>query len=106
MHPSGGCAYAVSYKSQKIIESYSGGQKPRAVFIGHFHKAEVLPMWRNVRAIQAGCFCSQTPFMIKKPTPAHVGGWIIEDKICKKGTGRFKSEFISFYEPQDLMEIK
>jgi len=106
MHPSGGTAYAVSYKSQKIVESFSGGDKPRALFIGHYHKADMMPMFRNVKAFQVGCFCSQTPFMLKKPTPAHVGGWIIEDKIGKKGTSRIKSEFISFYEPQEFKEIK
>jgi len=97
IHPSGGTTYAVSYKSQKIIESYSGGKKPDAVFIGHYHKADHMPCFRNVQAIQAGCFMSQTPYMLRKPTSAHIGGWIIEHTIGKL-TNRFKTEFIAFYE--------
>ena len=93
-----------SYKSQKIVESIAGGDKPRALFIGHYHKADLLPMWRNVASLQVGCFCSQTPYMARKPTPAHVGGFIIEDTIGKK-TSRFKTEFVAFYEPQDYKEI-
>jgi len=101
IHPSGGTAYAISYKSQKIIESISGGRKPRAIFIGHYHKADYVPMFRNVRSLQVGAFQSQTPFMAKKPTPAHVGGWIIEDTVSKGLADRFKAEFISFYEPSE-----
>ncbi len=89
-----------SYKSQKIIEAFSGGQKPNAVFIGHYHKADHMPCFRNVQALQVGCFESQTPYMKRKPTPAHVGGWIVEDTISDKLSNRFKAEFIAFYEPQ------
>lgn len=97
IHPGGGTAYAVSYKSQKIVESYSGGNKPHAVFIGHYHKADHMPCFRNVQAIQSGCFQSQTPFMAKQATPAHIGGWIIEE-CFGKNANRFKAEFIAFYE--------
>jgi len=101
LHPSGGTPYAISYRTQKIIESFSGGQKPNLVVIGHLHKAEMLPAYRNVVGVMAGCFQSQTPFMARKPTPAHVGGWIFEVTIgSSRGlTNRVKSEFIPFYEP-------
>ncbi len=105
IHPSGGTAYAVSYKGQKIVESFSGGDKPHAVFIGHFHKADHMPVWRNVQTIQAGCFQSLTPFLMKKHSPAHVGGWIIEDVIAKNLTSRFKAEFVAFFEPKRLEEM-
>jgi len=101
MHPSGGTAYALSYKSQKVAESFSGGQKPSLLSIGHFHKSDWMPCYRNIEVYQAGCFQSQTPFMATKPTPAHVGGWIVEITLGKKEhfTSRVKGEFISFYEP-------
>ena len=98
MHPSGATAYSVSYKSQKIVEAISGGKKPKAIFIGHFHKADYMPQWRNVHCFQVGCFESQTPYMSRKPTPAHIGGWIIEHTIEGKLTDRLKAEFINFYE--------
>lgn len=103
VHPSGGTAYAISYKSQKYAESIPGGKKPDIVIIGHYHKADWLPMERNMHVFQAGCFQSQTPFMATKPTPAHVGGWIIEVTLGNRKhlTGRVKGEFIPFYEPEE-----
>jgi len=73
MHPGGGSAYALSYRPQKIIESMEGGEKPAAIFMGHYHKLEVLNV-RNIWAVQAGCCEDQTPFMRKRSIEAHVGG--------------------------------
>ena len=99
-HPDGGTAYALSYKPQKLVESIPGGQKPDMVLIGHFHKAEWMPQYRNVEVLQSGCFQSQTPYMARKSTPAHVGGWIIEVVLGKRNkTSRVRAEFVSFYEP-------
>jgi len=96
VHPDGGTAYALSYKSQKIIESWEGGQKPHILGIGHFHKAEYMPRYRNVKALQAGCFQEQTPFMKRKGLAAHVGGWIIEIAIGEL-VNQIKTEFVEFY---------
>lgn len=96
MHPGGGTAYAISYKTQKIIEHWEGGNKPNLIALGHFHKAENLPMHRNVIGIQAGCFQSQTPFMASKYSSAQVGGWLVEVKLGK-GCNRIKTEFVAFY---------
>jgi hypothetical protein len=75
MHPGGGSAYAHSYKPQKIVESFAGGEKPAVLLIGHYHKMSQNPV-RNVWAIQSGCTQDQTPFMRKKSIEAHVGGGI------------------------------
>ncbi len=77
MHPGGGSAYATSYKPQKIIEGFEGGEKPAAVFIGHYHKLSV-NLIRNVWAVQCGCAQDQTPFMRKKGIDAHIGGVVAE----------------------------
>lgn len=99
VHPGGGSAYALSYSPQKLIESYTGGDKPHILLIGHYHKAEVLPSYRNVRAVQGGCGCDQTAFMRKKKLPAHVGGWIIEFQQAKDGSiNRFKTEWLGFFD--------
>lgn len=76
VHPGGGSSYAVSYRPQKIIESYEGGEKPAVVLFGHYHKLsyEVI---RNVFSIQTGTQQDQTPFMRKKSLEAHVGGAIV-----------------------------
>lgn len=103
VHPSGGTAYAISYKSQKMAEAISGGQKPQTLLLGHYHKADHLPCERNIQTIQCGAFQSQTPYMQRKPTPAHVGGWIVKATVNKDGlTSRFQTEFVAFYEPKDM----
>lgn len=76
MHPGGGSAYAVSYRPQKIVESFSGGEKPSLLLIGHYHKISS-NLFRNVWCLQIGCVQDQTPFMRKKSIEAHVGGGVI-----------------------------
>ena len=95
-HMGGGTAYAVSYRVQKAIEQIEGGRKPNIAVFGHFHKAELLPSYRNVCGIQSGCFEWQTPFMQRLPTAAHVGGWIVEVQPFATGTA-IRAEFIAFY---------
>lgn len=77
VHPGGGSSYATSYRPQKIIESYEGGEKPAVVLFGHYHKLDCNNI-RNVWAVQTGTSQDQTPFMRKKSLEAHVGGAIIE----------------------------
>jgi hypothetical protein len=96
LHPGGGSAYALSYKPQKIIESLEGGTKPDMLAIGHFHKAEMMPSYRNVCGVQVGTFERQTPFMARGGLAAHVGGWIIEATVGD-GHQRIRGEFVAFY---------
>lgn len=76
MHPGGGSAYALSYKPQKIVEAFEGGEKPAVCLMGHYHKLEALNI-RNVWCLQTGTCCDQTIFMRKKSIPAHVGGALL-----------------------------
>lgn len=76
-HPGGGSAYALSYKPQKIIESYEGGEKPAVVFLGHYHKIECGNV-RNVWYGQTGCSQDQTPFLRTRSIEAHLGGLLVE----------------------------
>jgi UDP-2,3-diacylglucosamine pyrophosphatase LpxH len=102
LHPGGGTAYAVSYHSQKIIESLAGGQKPDLIAIGHYHKSFYMPAYRNVACLECGCWESQTPFMVQHSIAAHVGGWIITVALNdrKKLTSRIQAEWIGFFEEQ------
>jgi hypothetical protein len=98
LHPGGGSAYAISYTSQKIVESYSSGEKPHILLDGHYHKAGYNYI-RGVHVVQTGCTQDQTPFMRKKRLAAHLGGWIIEFAVDDQGAiTRFKQEFIPFYD--------
>lgn len=89
VHPGGGSAYAISYKPQKIIESYEGGEKPAVALYGHYHKLDA-GLVRSVWYGQTGTCQDQTPFMRKKSLEAHVGGLMIhleQDPITGAITG-------------------
>lgn len=96
LHPDGGTAYAISYKSQKIIESLQGaGEKlPDVALIGHFHKAEYIP-YQGVHTFQTGTLCGQTKFMRGKGIPAHKGFWVID--IFSKKSGKVDKIIPQFY---------
>jgi hypothetical protein len=95
MHPGGGSAYATSYKPQKIVESFSGGEKPNVLLIGHYHKASY-NHFRNVHCIQTGCTQDQTPFLRKKGIHVDVGGGICRLRQDPK-TGTITSCQIEFF---------
>lgn len=97
VHPGGGTAYAVSYKSQKLIESFSGGQKPNVLLCGHYHKFDYLH-YRNIHTFQVPTTQSQTPFMARKPTPAIMGGLVLDIYMDKKGISKLKTEYLPYYE--------
>jgi len=96
LHPGGGSSYALSYRPQKIVESLEGGKKPNMLVIGHYHKAEMMPSYRNVAVFQAGTFEKQTPFMARQGLAAHVGGWIVEITVGET-YNTIKGEFVAFY---------
>lgn len=98
MHPGGGSAYAISYTTQKIVESYQGGEKPHILIVGHYHKFDYgYP--REVHTLQPGCVQDQTPFLRKLKIQAHVGGCIVRFHQSKTGEiSRFNVEWIPFYD--------
>jgi hypothetical protein len=96
-HPWDGTAYALSYKMQKMIEAMEGDSKPNILAVGHYHKAEYL-FYRNVHAVQTGCFQGQTPFTRGKGISVHLGGWIVQVRVDQNGTIQgFAPEFVPFY---------
>jgi predicted phosphodiesterase/biotin operon repressor len=98
IHPGGGTPYALSYPSQKMVESFQGGEKPQAMIMGHFHKFD-MTYPREVLTLLPGCVQDQTPFMRKKKLGAHVGFCICTIGARVDGTlGRFGVEWIPFYD--------
>ncbi len=96
VHPGDGTAYAISYKMQKRMEAFTGGEKPNAMFSGHYHKA--LYMYnRNIHGIECGTLCGQTQWMRSKNIPAHKGFWIVEMELGRGGIGSFKPTFYAGY---------
>jgi hypothetical protein len=96
-HPWDGTAYALSYKTQKMIDAMQGGEKPNLLAVGHYHKLEYL-FYRNVHCFQTGTLQAQTPHMRGKGIAAMMGGWIIEVEVADDGTVRcVKQQLIPFY---------
>jgi hypothetical protein len=97
LHPGGGSTYALSYTSQKIIDSYEDYEKPDVLLLGHYHKASLLPNYRGVLVIQTGCVQEPTPFMRKKRLHADLGGWIVTIGVNQNNRiAKLSAEFISF----------
>jgi len=98
IHAGGGSSYAFSYSSQKLAESFQGGEKPAVAIIGHYHKSEYC-FPRNVHCVQAGCTQDQTMFMRKRKIAAHVGFCTIEFWQDINGSiSRFAHEFFPFWD--------
>lgn len=96
-HPWDGTAYALSYKMQKMIEAMESDSKPNILAVGHYHKAEYI-FYRNVHALQTGCFQGQTPFTRGKGISVHIGGWLVTIHVDDNGyIQRIAPEFIPFY---------
>lgn len=96
-HPWDGTAYALSYKMQKMIEAMESDSKPNILAVGHYHKAEYL-FYRNVHALQTGCFQGQTPFTRGKGISVHMGGWIVTIRVDENGYIQgFAPELVPYY---------
>lgn len=86
LHPSGGPAYAASYRAQKSLEAlayeelstYAAGTKDpcvRILAVGHLHY-EFNMMRGHCVAFQAGCFEAQTAYEVQKNLMPNIGGYI------------------------------
>lgn len=95
-HPNDGTAYATSYKLQKLIESFTGGEKPEIVHEGHYHKSLYMFV-RNVHGFECGTLCGQSEFMRGKKIPAHTGYGVVDVYFNKQGINRLKHEWVPHY---------
>lgn len=96
-HGLDGNSYALSYRLQKLVESFTGGNKPHIVFCGHTHKyCHVFE--RNVQAVSVPTLQMQTKFMQGKKIAAHTGWLIAEFETCPTGLVNFGVNYKSFYE--------
>jgi predicted phosphodiesterase len=97
-HPCDGSAYAISYKTQKMVDSISGGKKPKILLVGHYHKAEYI-FYRNIHVFQAGALEAQTSFLRGKGISVSLGYWIIELTVTADGQiNSLNQTFNPFYE--------
>lgn len=96
-HANDGSSYAISYKIQKLIESFTGGEKPSMVLSGHYHK-QIQVFLRNVFGFECGTLCGQSIFMRGKKLAAHMGFGVIEIWVNGTGIERLRHEFIPHFE--------
>lgn len=95
-HGIDGSSYALSYRLQKIIESFSGGEKPSALMAGHVHKSLYI-FERNIHAYGLGTLQQQSKWMRGKRISAHVGFWIIDIWVGNKGITKTSGTWYPFY---------
>lgn len=95
-HGEDGASYALSYRIQKILESFSPGEKPDAIFLGHDHK-HVKLFERGVHAVGMGTLQQQTQWMRGKRIAAHVGFCIVDFWINNKGICKMTETWYPFY---------
>lgn len=95
-HGEDGSSYAVSYRIQKLIEAFQGGEKPNVLLAGHAHKYVKLFI-RNVHAFGVGSIQMQSSFMRRTRKEAHTGFSIIELCVADKEVKWISEKFIPFY---------
>lgn len=96
-HGEDSSSYAISYRIQKLVESFSGGDKPNVLLCGHTHKAGMF-FERNIHCVTGGAVCTQSNWMKGKRLANHTGFYMCEVTYNERGVVRFKSEFFPFYE--------
>ena len=94
-HPGGGSSQSVSYKAQKRIEILESKHKPKAMFIGHYHKSYTF-LYRNVFCVQNPALCATTQFQQKQGLLNVVGGHFIKIYSDKDGN-------IQYFEPEEVL---
>ena len=94
----GGASYASSYRPQKIVEAYEGGQKPGILIIGHWHRTGYFPS-RGVQVLLGGTFQGPTTYSVRKAFGAPgFGFWIVSCVLADDGSiVRFQPEWLPFY---------
>lgn len=103
-HGEDSSSYALSYRIQKLVESFTGGEKPNILLAGHVHKA-IYCFERHIHCFSTGCIQSQSKWMRGKRIAAHTGFWIIEVTVSdrdydgqnSRGVGKITSTWYPFY---------
>jgi predicted phosphodiesterase len=91
-----GGSYAISYRQQKMVESWTGGIKPNILLTGHDHKSIYL-FYRNCHILGSGCIQKQTGFMRGQRLAAHTGFWIVSMCVADGQVKWFQPRWYPFY---------
>ena len=89
-------SYAISYRPQKIVEAFSGGEKPNVLMTGHDHKMGYFQI-RNVHCILGGALCKQSSWMRATRKANFDGFWILKAGIANKEIKWMQNTWYPFY---------
>jgi len=95
-HGEDGSSYAFSYRVQKIVESFTGGEKPGILLLGHVHKS-IYVFDRHIHCFSGGAITAQSRWMRSKRHANHSGFWIIDIWIGKQGISKCCGTWYPFY---------
>lgn len=95
-HGEDGSSYATSYRLQKLIESFTGGEKPNILLAGHTHKMAYI-FERHVHTFSGGALSTQSSWMRGKRLSNHTGFWIIDVWVGKRGITKCGGIFYPYY---------
>jgi len=95
-HGEDGSSYAISYRVQKKVESYTGGEKPQILLLGHCHKQGYF-FYRHVHAVSGGAMCKQSRHMRARGLANHMGFHTIDATIRDGQVVRFGIEWFPSY---------
>lgn len=96
-HGEDGSSYATSYRVQKLIEAFTGGDKPHVLLCGHTHKQGYF-FERNIHAVSGGALSYQSHWMKSKRLACHTGFWIIEATIRDAQVVKMRPTWYPVYE--------
>ena len=96
-HGEDGSSYATSYRIQKLVEAFSGGDKPDILLAGHTHKQGYF-FDRNIHCISGGAVTTQSNWMKRTRKANHTGFWICEAVLNDMGVASLTTTFYPFYE--------
>lgn len=88
-HGTDGSSYALSYRTQKIVESINAKDKCDILICGHTHKFCYI-YERNIHTVSAPCLQKQTWFMRSKKLSAHTGFLILDFDVIDKKVCNFQ----------------
>lgn len=95
-HGTDGSSYSLSYRLQKLSESFTGGKKPNILLAGHTHKMCYI-FDRMIHCVSVPSLQMQTPWMASKKLAAHTGFLIIEFDTNANGVCNFQFKYYPFY---------
>ena len=105
-HPQGGAPYALSYRIQKVVESYAPGNKPDFSFTGHLHKSCACVV-RGVHGYLVPCWQSgESAFGRSLVGAPAIGGLVLGWEVTPHGTLRSVStEVVSYYQDERARDV-